>query len=338
MNILQVLKSIPIKTLSAATTLGLIGLSTVVVIGFFGQVCQLFELASHFRFLYLLAFLPALFVLLLLRKRKQFAVFLIFFVLNFIPILKLYLPTTHQVNSQNKKPVAELKVLQINLWGPRNPHHDRVLNLIKTTSPDVVGFSEVTGTWEQVLKAGLTDYKYRIIEKRFGGVALFSKYPMTSAKVCYFAYIKRPRVEASIDVNRHPVNVIFVHPVIPGPQYGIRNGELALIGNQAAKVKGPLIVFGDFNCSPWSYYFNRLMKTGKLIDSERGFGFCPTWPAIRLFPWITIDHCLVNRDFRVLDRKVERDIGSDHLPVFVRLSLIGRDGADQSISSISSGQ
>jgi endonuclease/exonuclease/phosphatase (EEP) superfamily protein YafD len=69
------------------------------------------------------------------------------------------------------------------------------------------------------------------------------------------------------------------------------------------------------------------METGKLIDSERGFGFCPTWPSIRLFPRMTIDHCLVNVDFRVLDRKVERDIGSDHLPVFVRLALIGQDGA-----------
>jgi hypothetical protein len=41
---------------------------------------------------------------------------------------------------------------------------------------------------------------------------------------------------------------------------------------------------------------------------------------------MTIDHCLVNRDFCVLDRKVERDIGSDHLPVFVRLALIGQEG------------
>jgi endonuclease/exonuclease/phosphatase family metal-dependent hydrolase len=58
-----------------------------------------------------------------------------------------------------------------------------------------------------------------------------------------------------------------------------------------------------------------------LRDSREGFGLQNSWPAY--WPWlsITIDHCLVSRDIRLIDRKVGPDIGSDHYPVLVEVGI-----------------
>lgn len=284
--------------------------------GFFGQANQIAELASHFRFLYALAFLPCLLLLLGLRFWKLSIFFFLFFIVNTIPVLEFYFPQPRVTQSNET-----LKVLQFNLWGPRNSHHDKVLNLVKEKSPDLIGFSEITDTWVKVLVAGLPEYKYQVIEKRFGGVAIFSKVPISKSQVHYFGSIKRPRIEAELLVNKSPVNIVFAHTVTPFQKYLIRNGELQEIANTAANSANSVIVFGDLNCSPWSYYFGRLLETGKLYDTAKGFGFRPTWTTHWFFPWMAIDHCLTSKDLSAIDRSVGPDVGSDHLPVYVELDL-----------------
>lgn len=299
---------------------------TVCLAGFFGQVCQPFELASHFRLLYIIAFLPLLFVLLCLRCWKSLAAGVAVFLLNLIPVGALYVP---DLQARGESAHTEITLLAVNLWGPKNPHHDQVLKLIRERSPDVIGVSEITRTWVNKLKEGLPEYPYQVIERRYGGVAVLSKFPILESRVDYFATIKRPRITVRLQVGDQTITMICAHPVTPKEQYDIRNGEFSEIAMQAENAGTPVIVFGDLNCSPWSYYFSKILEQGRLNDTERGFGLQPTWNARWYFPWVPIDHCLSSSDFVTLERKVGPAVGSDHLPVFVKLGFVGSKSSDK---------
>ena len=103
-----------------------------------------------------------------------------------------------------------------------------------------------------------------------------------------------------------------------------RNNELKFLGkfisNDPAKLK---IAIGDFNLTPYSYYFSQLEKTIGLKNTLKGFGFQNTWPSIspiNIFR-IPIDHIFVSKNIQVLDRKISNCLGSDHFPIIIKLLL-----------------
>lgn len=302
-------------TIIVALVLVLLTLASIA--GYCSLAGQAFEIASHFRYVYAILFIACILVLALIRSWKILALGCIGFVINAIPLIDLYLP----LKQPNDQVIAQLSILQFNLWGPKNSHHDKVISLVKEKSPDVIGFSEITPAWEKVLISGLPEYKHHVIETRYGGVAIFSKTPIYESRIVYYGEIKRPRIEAHLIVGKYPVTFIFMHPVIPKHMYVVRNGELITAGDYAGRSEDPVVLFGDLNCGPWSYFFTKTMELGRLHDTEKGFGVQPTWTTQWILPLIPIDHCLVSKEFITKERTVGPEIGSDHLPVFVKLDL-----------------
>ena len=84
---------------------------------------------------------------------------------------------------------------------------------------------------------------------------------------------------------------------------------------------GPLVLIGDFNCTPWSPAFRKLVSYSGLRDSRRGLGVQPTWPSPFGPFGIPIDHALVSKDLHVIDRSVGPQVGSDHRGIVVGLAL-----------------
>ena len=83
---------------------------------------------------------------------------------------------------------------------------------------------------------------------------------------------------------------------------------------------GPLIVAGDFNCTPWSPFFSDLLAATGLHDSALGFGVWPTWNSSLLPLGLKIDHVLVTGGVVARNHQVGADVGSDHFPVIVDLA------------------
>lgn len=285
--------------------------------GFFGQVHWLPELFSHLRLLYAVAFLVALSIFVIARRWKSFAVLAVFALINLIPIVQLYIPPV-QASGPVKR---ELTIIQINLWGGRNDHYDDVVQFVKEKSPDLIGFSEITREWDAQLGKRLPEYPYRVVEPRYGGIAIYSRYPLGGAQVLYTGKIHRPRIKATLELPGDNVSLIMAHTVIPNDESGLRNPEMRTLASEARAATRPVILMGDLNCSPWSFYFSQLLRDGNLQDSEQGFGVQPTWTT-HVFPCITIDHCLTSSEFATLERQPGPNVGSDHLPLWVKLALL----------------
>ena len=82
-----------------------------------------------------------------------------------------------------------------------------------------------------------------------------------------------------------------------------------------------VIIAGDFNASPYSPVFKKLLTTSGLRDTRTGFGWLPSWPALFPLAFIPIDHILVSPDIQVQNRATGPYIGSDHYPVIAELSI-----------------
>ncbi|HEY9776515.1 MAG TPA: endonuclease/exonuclease/phosphatase family protein [Planktothrix sp.] len=295
--------------------------STLALSGFIGQYGAIPEILGHLRLLWIALLIPLVVLAICLKQRP--AILCGFILLLIVtPVVQLYLPR----GSQPQNSATHLRLLELNLWGGKNRNFDAVSAEIAREDPDILGLSEITQQWADHLQPVVRQYKYQIVYPHLGGIALYSKYPMTGA-VNNFGKMKRPRIDAQITVNGEKVAFVFAHPVIPLKSLApLRNGELALLAQEARDncSKGPCILAGDLNCTPWSYYFERLLADGNLVDSERGFGPQPSWNTFIHAVIMPIDHCLISNDIVCLSRKTGPFVGSDHLPVIIDLGIPGK--------------
>lgn len=116
-------------------------------------------------------------------------------------------------------------------------------------------------------------------------------------------------------------HLLTVHPIPPLSGFSIRNQQLKVVAEERAKWGKSLIVMGDLNLSQWSYYFQELLNKTNLKDTQMGQGVQLSWPAYSQWIKIPIDHVLISEDWHVLNRRLGPNVGSDHLPVIVDLSI-----------------
>lgn len=301
----------------------IVAIGAISVLGYFSQVLDAGELVSHFRLLYFLVTLLLVVPVAFLRRRTIVISWIFLLVLTILPMMPLMIQVDHSLVSPNTE---RIKILQANLWGGKNTNKAGVLENIHKFDPDILVFSEITAKWEKFFDTELSAYRYRKIETQFGGIAVYSKLPLSNTRVIYYGNVHRPRIEAEVQSGHEKFLLIAAHTFIP-KFMSIRNGELADIAADAANSKIPVVLAGDLNCSPWSFYFAKLQRDGNLFDTEPGFGLQCSWPTSVLgrIPsptFIPIDHFLVSDDFNVVNRALGVYDGSDHLPVFLDLALM----------------
>ncbi len=146
--------------------------------------------------------------------------------------------------------------------------------------------------------------------------------PRSNSEIRYFGDIKRPRILANVTIQKKRLRIILIHPVVPVIRNGLRDQELLTVAREAKESKDATLVFGDMNITPWCFHFERMLKEGNLNDSERGFGFQPTWCAWIAPPAFPIDHCLHSSQLVATDRKTLENVNSDHLPLLVDLAFV----------------
>jgi endonuclease/exonuclease/phosphatase (EEP) superfamily protein YafD len=150
-------------------------------------------------------------------------------------------------------------------------------------------------------------------------IALYSRLPLSRAKIVYIGAAGVPSVIAEVEVAGERATVISTHPLPPaGSSYSRwRNDQLEKIPEFVGNATSPVLLLGDLNVTPWSHHFRRLLKRTGLRDASQGRGVQPTWPTHNRLLRIPIDHCLHSPEIVVVQKEIGPHVGSDHFPVIV---------------------
>lgn len=219
-----------------------------------------------------------------------------------------------------------LKVASINVL-TSNPDFQKVIDAIRAEDPDIVFLMEINEAWKKRLEPLLGRWPYVLAypqEDNFG-VMFLSKIPWDSARSRLFGEAGVRSIEARFQWKGHAFALFGIHPVPPAREEGtrFRNEQIAAVAEEVLKEKGPVIVAGDFNATPWSFSFGDFIGRTGLRDAALGFGIQNTWRNETGFVRIPIDHVCISKGIGIRSFRVGPDIGSDHYPVFTELVFLG---------------
>ena len=300
---------------------GTLLLCAATVLAFFGGTWWRFDLLANFRLQYLLCLILSLIALLAGKKWPWAGVAGVFVVANFVDILPAFVGRGGQVASSSKP----LTILLANVL-TSNKEYERVRQLVRSNDPDIFAVLEASETWINELSSLREKYPHAVSRPRNDnfGIALFSRIPFEESEIVEIGEAGLPTAIARIHFGDTPLTVIATHPLPPTRRSTARhrNRQLGELADYVRSVKGPVIVIGDLNTTPYSPHFKKLLRESGLRDSRRGRGIQPTWQA--QLPWflrIPLDHVLHSSEITVLRRRLGPNIGSDHLPVIVEFSL-----------------
>ena len=325
-------RSAMVRWLLGLVVLGTVGLS---VLGLAGRHGWLLDLCNHFRFQYALVLAVTSVGLTLLRSWRVGLVSLAGLALNLAVVVPLYFPASGSVELQPDAPL--LRVMHYNI-NTANTDEDGVIGEILANKPDVVFVQEVNRRWLAALDQGLLGYKQVASEPRSDnfGIACYARSndaesaytnPLSITSSRSFdptaGVAQVPVIEVFGRFDDRPIAILSIHPVPPvsADYHRARNATMRAAGEWAAEMDAPCIVVGDFNATPWSAAFAELVDAGGLVNSQRGHGRCPTWPAGALsLGMIPIDHLLHSFALVTAERSLGPANGSDHLPLVVELA------------------
>ena len=290
------------------------------LIGFFDRFWWPFELLAHFRIQYFVLTLFFSCIFFFQKKLKIAFILLIFAIINFSLIIPFYFNNSDFPNPK----LPKLRAMFANLR-TSNTNYYKTLNIIKKYKPDFWVVEEINAQWLNKLYVLTNDYPHYTAQSREDnfGIGIFSKISLKNSEIVYIGKTEVPSVVAQINFDGKLLTIFGTHPLPPtGKNYAkFRNNQLEAIPEFLKRYSSPIILIGDLNVTPWSYYFKRLLKDSNLIDSSKGRGIQPTWPTM-LFPLlIPIDHCLHSQDIIITDKKVGENIGSDHYPLIIDFQI-----------------
>lgn len=301
---------------NAATALGAVGLAALCVVPWIRVwPCVLFE---HFRLQYIAFGAIVVIAAAALRLRGYFDAALLAMLVHVLSVTG-DLTASHHAGPSDAVPI---RVLVLNVH-TSSSSFDRVRWLIDDEKPDLIGLLEVDERWLAAVAPAVAGYAGRIEQPRSDnfGVALYARGSLVGSVVELGSEL--PSVTADVVLADARFSVILTHPIPPVSATALaqQQAHLDAVGELARMTMAPLVVMGDFNATPWSHPFRRLLDRSGLCDSRAGFGVQATFPASSAIVRIPIDHLLASCSVGVRERRVGADVGSDHLPVIVDLAF-----------------
>jgi len=207
-----------------------------------------------------------------------------------------------------------------------NREASKLLEQVDELKPDLLLTVEADGWWEKQLRPIEKDYAHTLKKPldNLYGMILYSKLELKDAQFNYLIVEDIPSIEAQVKLRSgHSIQIYCLHPKPPFPTESDsttnRDGELLLVGKKIEKERKSAMVFGDFNDVAWSKSTRLFQKISGLLDPRIGRGFFNTFHAeFFLMRW-PLDHIFHSSDFKLIQIKRLKAIGSDHFPMYVKL-------------------
>jgi endonuclease/exonuclease/phosphatase (EEP) superfamily protein YafD len=230
-------------------------------------------------------------------------------------------------DSRRTDPNSTLGVLCANVLMD-NRNAAGLCRLIEENDPDLIFTAETDAWWEQALRHLETSHPYTVLQPSDNtyGMLLYSRLELLDARIRFLIEHDVPSIHARLRLRSGQEVVLrCLHPRPPAPGENSsateRDAELLLVGKEIGAMKAPAVVCGDLNDVAWSRTNDLFCAVSGLLDPRIGRGFFHTfnskWPLIR-FP---LDHVFHSTHFRLVEFRRLRHWGSDHFPVYIRLSF-----------------
>ncbi len=217
-----------------------------------------------------------------------------------------------------------------------NTAYEKLVRKINTYNPDLIITTETNKKWESELSALEKEYPYTVkvpLENTYG-MHLYSKLPLAQTSVRFLISDDIPSIRTRVKLRSGKwIHLFLLHPRPPVPGHDDdskqRDAEIIMVGKEARKEKGGVIVAGDFNDVAWSETTELFQEVTGYLDPRRGRGFYNTYHAkFPVFRW-PLDHVFHSSHFKLAGLKRVAAVNSDHFPVFIRLSYEPQEKDDQ---------
>ena len=238
----------------------------------------------------------------------------------------------------SEKDAADTTVLSLlisNVLQTNTAYH-KVIEQVNAYKPDIIITTETNQAWERELSVLEKQYPYaaRVPQENTYGMHLYSKLPLGDVRVRYLISDDIPSIRSKVQLRSGEwIHLFVLHPRPPVPTEDDdskqRDAEIILVGKEARKEKGGVIVAGDFNDVAWSETTELFQEVTGYLDPRRGRGFYNTFHAgIPVFRW-PLDHIFHSDHFKLVNIRRLENIDSDHFPMFVKLSYEPSEKGDQ---------
>lgn len=299
-----------------------IGIMTFLIwiASYFGEKFWVFEIFSHFQFIYFLSFM-IIFTLMWAIRRKSLAVAFLIAAISVFIRMDLNIPNFFR-DSHASTPSIRLVNLNVQYT---NDSYERAVNYLERMDADLVVLPEMTPKWFKNIEGLIENGSYyhrSVLEENGRGVALLSRFPIIESKVVRYADGGLPVIISKVDIHGKDVTIFALHPWAPADQRRskIREKSVAgLVDYIKTEDLNTIIMAGDFNLTPWSYLFKSLLDTG-LNNSSNKFYVLKTWPTYSPIG-IPIDHFLCSKDVNIINQYSGPSVGSDHHPLVVDFNI-----------------
>lgn len=224
-----------------------------------------------------------------------------------------------------------VRIMTHNVFG-LNEDMQRVSDVVAAEDPDIVAFQEFfPGQSAGLVPLLKPRYPYYVRCKggKRANIALFSRLEFTQIdpEACPSNAYGRQRtahiVAAFTLENGQQFSVLTTHLDWPAPMER-QIAEFAELIKTVQSVKGPLVVVGDFNSTPWSYALRSFVKEAGLERQTRNVWTYPMRFSIKgwrdTWPFLPLDH-VMTRGMAVHELHTAPATGSDHLPVVFEASV-----------------
>ncbi|MBK1832680.1 endonuclease/exonuclease/phosphatase family protein [Roseibacillus ishigakijimensis] len=312
----------PAPLVPALPNLALLGALLLTLATLLGAFHWQLEILTHFRLPYALGYLLLLIILLHLRFQKRAALLVLALLPHLFALAPHYWP-----GARDRRPAhgPGFRLLAFNVLSS-NERYDEVHALIIREDPDLIFLQEIDFQWSNALADLARGYPHSVPQTRHGnfGFLLLSKIPITKSKVHISPEVGSPFVIATLAWPDDPARTFTfagAHPAPPSSAANARRRNATLRSLlHLTDASNPLILAGDFNCTPFSPAFAPL--TRDLRQGAAGRGYSATWRRWHPLLGIPIDHILASDHWLIRNYRIGPKCGSDHSPLIADIQWL----------------
>ena len=229
--------------------------------------------------------------------------------------------------SRNGTEATSFSLMTANVLQTNRDSHT-LKEIIRKADPDIILTVETDDWWRDELKDFEKTHPFIVHQPQENtyGMLLYSKLKLVSPEIKFLIQDDVPSIHTRVELRSgKEIELRCLHPRPPFPTEDTssldRDAEILIVGKENKENKAPFVVMGDLNDVAWSRTNYLFQDISGLLDPRIGRGFFQTFHASYPFLRVPLDHFFHSNHFRLVDFRRLPYFGSDHFPVYIKLSF-----------------